>query len=402
MSSSSKAHQHVAAIIVAAGDGSRMGGPTPKAYRHLGGKAMVEYSIHRFLATPQVTSILLVHNTGHSEHLTGIKDKYPSIDFVAGGKTRQESVHNALEYLADSSCDIVLIHDAARPFISQSTITKVIDALAVDQAAIPVIPVSDTVKKLHESHIENTVDRTSLALAQTPQGFHYKLIRELHQQYHKKHATDDVQLAEWATIPVRHVSGEKHNFKLTYEDDWKMAEKQLANEMITKVGMGFDVHKLVSHDESTPQRHRVIRLGGIDIPSEFRLEGHSDADVLLHAITDAILGALAEGDIGTHFPPTDPKWRGADSSHFLIEAKSLCNKYKAILQHVDVTLIAQQPKVSPHRETIRKRIAEILNLDLSCMSIKATTCEGLGFTGRGEGIAAQAVVTLSVPALSVE
>ena len=377
-----------------------MGGDTPKAYRLLAGKPMVASLIECFAQHPQVTDILIMHHANHGEFVAPLRAAYPTLSAVAGGETRQESVRLGLDALAETGCTHVLIHDAARPFMSHGLIDQLIDALQGAEAVLPATPVVDTIKQVRQGKVEQTIPRDALVAAQTPQAFAYPLIHELHHRFKDKSATDDVQLAEWANIPVALVDGEKDNIKLTYKEDWQMAEQKMSGavgDYAPRVGFGYDVHKLVPHDASAPTKHRMIRLGGVDIASPKRLDGHSDADVVLHALTDALLGAIAEGDIGQHFPPSEPKWRGADSSIFVIGAKGLCKKHQAVIQNIDITIIAQQPRITPYREEIRERIAEILDIAVSKVSVKATTTEGLGFAGRGEGIAAHAVACVMVP-----
>lgn len=364
----------IAAIIVAAGEGTRLPGSCPKAYRVLHGKPLWRHSYDVFNMHPAIGEIMLVVNPNHLSQ--GQPLPVGEVTYVEGGKTRQESVAKGLKALEEKGTTHVLIHDAARPFLDRALIDRVLEGLEQHPAVIPAIPVKDTIKRMDEGRVV-TPDRHSLCAAQTPQGFRYDTILQLHKKYTDRHATDDAQLAEWAGIPVHVVAGDEANKKITTAEDLPME---------ARTGMGFDVHRFIPGDS--------LRLCGVDIPSNVKLEGHSDADVGLHALTDAILGALALGDIGMHFSPNDLKWKGADSIVFLRHACALATERNARITHIDLTLICEKPKINPYRDAMRSKVAEILNLPVDAVSVKATTTEGLGFTGRGEGIAAQAVVTV--------
>jgi 2-C-methyl-D-erythritol 4-phosphate cytidylyltransferase/2-C-methyl-D-erythritol 2,4-cyclodiphosphate synthase len=307
-----------------------------------------------------------------------------------GGATRQETVRRGLEALAPSSPDFVLIHDAARPLVSRKLIDGVIAALKGGaEAAVPLLPVADTLRKFDNGEWI-TVPRAGLMRAQTPQGFRFPEILNAHREHAAEDVTDDMALAELAGLKIVATAGEETNMKVTNADDFATAEMLLAARLgETRTGSGFDVHRFTAGDH--------IWLCGLKIPHDHGLEGHSDADAGLHALTDAILGAIGAGDIGLHFPPTDERWRGATSSIFLDHAAGLVREKGGTIVHCDVTIIGERPKVSPHREAMRAKIAEILRIDVSRVSVKATTTEGMGFTGRREGIAAQAIATVRLP-----
>ncbi len=309
---------------------------------------------------------------------------------VIGGATRQESVRRGLEALAADAPDFVLIHDAARPLVSRGLIDGVVAALeAGADAAVPLLPVADTLRKLEDGKWI-TVPRDGLLRAQTPQGFRFAAILKAHRDHAAEDVTDDMALAELAGLAIVAVPGEETNMKVTKAEDFAVAEGLLSARLgETRTGSGYDVHRFVAGDH--------VWLCGMKIAHDHGLEGHSDADAGLHALTDAILGAIGEGDIGQHFPPTDERWRGAPSWKFLDHAAGLVRAKGGALVHCDVTIICERPKVGPHRDAMRARIAEILHLDISRVSVKATTTEGLGFTGRREGLAAQALATVRMP-----
>ena len=309
---------------------------------------------------------------------------------VFGGDARQASVLAGLEALADAAPTVVLIHDAARAFVSAAVIDGVIDAvLATGDGAIPALPVTDTLKRGGDV-VEATVDRAGLNRAQTPQGFPYGAILAAHQRAREEALTDDAAVAEAAGLAVRLVAGEEDNVKLTTAEDFARAEARLSGALgDVRTGTGFDVHRFEPGDH--------VWLCGVRVPHSEGLKGHSDADVGLHAITDAILGALGAGDIGEHFPPTDARWQDAASDRFLAHAGELVAERGGTVAHVDVTLICERPRLGPHKPAMVARVAHILGLDATRVSVKATTTEKLGFTGRGEGIAAQAVATLRLP-----
>ena len=311
---------------------------------------------------------------------------------MIGGETRQASVLLGLEALAGTAPDLVLIHDAARPFVSAAVIGRVVDALASRSGAIAALPVVDSLKTSGgASTIRGSIDRAGLWRAQTPQGFAFGPILDAHRaaaSAGRHDFTDDAAVAEWAGMEVALVLGEERNVKLTTREDMDMAERMLAASAEPRTGTGFDVHRLVAGDG--------VWLCGVRVPHDHALEGHSDADVGLHALTDALLGAIGDGDIGQHFPPSDPQWKGASSATFLADAARRVAAAGGRITNVDVTIMAEAPKVAPHRDAMRAAIADILGIDVARVSIKATTTEGLGFVGRREGIAASAVATLMI------
>lgn len=374
------------ALIVAAGRGLRAGGGMPKQYRPLAGKPLLRRTIEAFLDHPGIDSVCCVIHPDdaapYADATQGLVMPPPSF----GGETRQDSVRNGLEGMTAVTPARVLIHDAARPFVSARLIGAVAAALDSHAAAIPGVAVADTVKRVAGGLVEETIPRTALVRVQTPQGFRFGDILRAHRTAAGAALTDDAAVAEAAGIPVHVVPGDEDNIKVTEPDDFIRAERRLAGFRTIRVGSGFDVHAFAPGDH--------VMLCGVAVPHEFGLLGHSDADVGLHALTDAILGAIADGDIGSHFPPSDPRWRGADSARFLRHAAELAAAVGGRIEHIDITLICERPKVGPHAERMRALLAEDLAVEIGAISIKATTTEKLGFTGRGEGIAAMAVVVL--------
>jgi 2-C-methyl-D-erythritol 4-phosphate cytidylyltransferase / 2-C-methyl-D-erythritol 2,4-cyclodiphosphate synthase len=395
----------VAALIVAAGRGSRAGEGTPKQYRDLEGQSVLTRTLARFLSHPGIDRILVVIHPDDRdlyEASIGAFAPLPSalLPCVFGGETRQGSVRNGLEALADIGSDIVLVHDAARPFASPELIDRAIQAARRQDAAVPGTPVTDTIKVIgSRSEVVSTPDRASLRAVQTPQAFRFTSLLDAHRKAASADLhdfTDDGALAEWAGLPVHVFEGESGNIKLTHPADFLEAERRLKGSpmaFITKLGTGFDVHAFGDGDH--------VWLGGIKVPHDRGVIAHSDGDVILHALTDALLGALADGDIGTHFPPSDPQWRGASSDRFLAHAVSLVRERGGIVDHLDTTLLCEKPRLGPHRDAMRQRIAEIAGLRIDQVSLKATTTEKLGFTGRSEGIAAQAAATIRLPEVSL-
>lgn len=377
------------AIVVAAGRGSRMSGDTPKQYRNLHGRVVLRHALETFAAHPSVDRVCPVIHGDDVEAFAVASDGLELEAHILGGTTRQESVLRGLEALAAGQMpDRVLIHDGARPFVSVGLIDRVLEALDDAPGAIPALALTDTVKRVARDRIVETVDRSSLVRVQTPQGFRYTDLLSAHRAAAGQDLTDDAAVCETASLAVVTVPGEENNIKITHDEDLARAAAWLAARRETRIGNGFDVHAFASGDH--------VRLCGIDIPHDRALTGHSDADVALHAITDAILGALGDGDIGSHFPPTEERWRGADSAQFLQHALSRLTARRGHLVHVDVTIICEAPRVGPHRDAMRARVAEILSVETSRISVKATTTEQLGFTGRGEGIAAQAIATIEL------
>lgn len=382
------------ALIVAAGQSQRMGGTTPKQYRSLAGKSVLRRSVEAFLHHPHISDVCVVIHPDHAALYAQATDGLKLLPPIHGGATRQESVKHGVAYLAgNADATHVLVHDAARCFVDDDTISRVVDALKQGaQAALPTIPSSDTLKQVQNGQVDATIPRDNIHQAQTPQGFEIKTLNNLHLNSDSA-TTDDTSLAEQAGVTVMCVAGSSYNRKLTTAEDWSLAEMLLQHRHLTRTGMGFDVHKLIPRSDDG----RKLYLCGVVVEHTHVLEGHSDADVGLHALTDAILGALALGDIGTHFPPSDPKWKGADSAKFIAYCTEQLAARNAILNHVDITLICEAPKVGPHRTAMQARVAELLDIHPDCVSIKATTSEGLGFTGRREGIAAQAIATIQLP-----
>lgn len=374
----------IAVILLAAGSGSRLGGDIPKAYQVLGGVPLITRAARAFAAAG-----LAVQPVIHPEHqalcesaLNGLGCLLP----VAGGATRQQSVKAGLDALAETAPDFVLIHDAARALISPALITRIMEALRTHDAVVPALPVHDTLR----NQAGEDIPRDGVQRMQTPQAFRFADIHALHQQASHS-ATDDAALWLASGKAVHYITGEETNRKITVAEDMAWAEAQLAAARTSKSAMGYDVHT------TTPQESGTITLGGVTFDSPVRLDGHSDADVVLHAITDALLGSIAAGDIGQHFPPSDAKWKGADSAQFVQHAMKLLGEKHATLTHVDVTIICEAPKIGPQRDAIRASIAAMTGLNENAVSVKATTTEGLGFTGRGEGIACQAMVSIEVP-----
>lgn len=374
-----------AALILAGGTGSRLGSDVPKQYLTLNGTSVLRRTVNAFQAHPGIHTVQVVigaEDRRRYEDAIGDADIRPP---VTGGASRQESGRNGLEALADDAPDYVLIHDAARPFVDAATINRVIGAMESSPAALPGVPVSDTLKRGSGDPpiVGDTVDRSGLWRAQTPQGFRFRDILEAHRAAEGKDLTDDAAVAEHAGLSVALVHGHEDNFKITTSDDLKRAQRMtedFSNDV--RIGTGFDVHATGDGD------HLV--LCGVRIDHTHGLEGHSDADVAMHAVTDALLGAIAEGDIGSHFPPSDDQWRGAASSVFLKHAGNLVSERGGTIGNIDLTIICEAPKIGPHREAMTNSLAGILNIDASRISVKATTTENLGFTGRSEGIAAQA------------
>lgn len=374
----------IALILVAAGRGFRAGGDIPKQYRLLAGKPLLDHTL-KFAADAgffDQTILVVAADDDRAAKLEG------NAQFVTGGVTRTASVKAGLDALADDPPRIVMIHDGARPFLDASLIQPLLDALDTYDGAVPTLPLVDAIK----TDDFTSVNRDRLHRVQTPQAFHYDKIKTAFDGLAPgASAHDDIAVAQSAGLTLAFTPGSERNFKVTWPEDFAKAEAMIMGSTLTVTGSGFDVHKLELSDQP-------LWLCGIEIESPYTLVGHSDADVGLHAITDAILGAVAMGDIGDHFPPSDPQWKGASSDRFLAHAVTLAKEAGATLRHVDLTLICERPKVKPYREAMRARVAAITGLALTRVSIKATTTETLGFTGRGEGIAAQALATVEIPA----
>lgn len=375
------------ALIVAAGRGSRAGGGLPKQYRPLLGRSLLAHAVAPFLTHPKVDSVVVVIHPDdealYEAATAGLNLPSP----IMGGATRQRSVRAGLEALAAHGAPrYVLIHDAARPFTPADAISRVLDALNTHPAAVPVLAVADSLKRVQNGVVTASVPRDGLMRVQTPQGFHFEHLLHAHRAA-SEGFTDDAGIMEATGLQVAAVAGHEDLFKVTETDDFSRAQRHLLGlHADVRVASGYDVHRFAPGDH--------VMLGGVRVPHDMSLEGHSDADVALHALTDALLGAVVAGDIGQSFPPSDPKWKGADSALFLTHARNRVAAAGGLIAHVDLTIICERPKVGPHRGAMRARIAELLQIDVARVSVKATTTEGLGFTGRREGIAAHAVTTV--------
>ena len=376
------------ALVVAAGRGRRFGAGTPKQYSLLAGTPMLRRCMLAFLEHPRVDAVGAIIHPDDGELYAAASDGLQLLEPVNGGASRQESACLGLESLAERRPDQVLIHDAARPFVDEGVISRVIKALKTAPAAVPALPVNDTLKNGRDGRVTATVGRADLWRAQTPQGFRFQEILAAHRQFKGAALTDDAAVAERAGLAVELVAGNEDNVKITTEDDWLRAQRWFGTGTV-RTGTGFDAHRYGPGKE--------VMLCGVSIPHHAALVGHSDADVGLHALTDALLGAIAAGDIGGHFPAGGPEWRNVPSEVFLKKAGELIRKRGGTIANVDVTLICEAPKIAPHRAAMIRRIAEIIDLAEDRVSVKATTTEQMGFTGRGEGIAAQAMATLSFP-----
>ena len=388
------------AIIVAAGRGARAGAGGPKQYRMLAGETVLARTAKAFLAHPRIDAVrVIIHADDGALYADAMKEICGAgklLPPVTGGDERQDSVRIGLESVESEKPEIVLIHDAARPFIDEATILRVIDCAAREGGAVAALPVFDTLKKADAGahpFIETTIPRDRLWRAPTPQGFGYEAILAAHRAAKGETLTDDAAVAERAGIKVRLVAGSPDNMKITQAEDFGMAEillgrKRAMNEFRT--GHGFDVHEFEPGD--------AVILCGVSIPHDRKLKGHSDADAGMHALTDAILGAIGEGDIGDHFPPSEPKWKGAPSRVFLEKARELVGEKGGAITHCDVTLICEAPKIGPHRNVMREALAQILQIAPDRVSVKATTTEQLGFAGRREGVAALATATVRLDA----
>jgi len=372
------------AIILAAGRGSRMGDGPEKQYRSLLGKPLIFWSIEAFVQHSGVGEVIVVAPPDSQSIMQSLVGEH--IEVVPGGSTRTESVRAGLAALVADSGQPVLIHDAARPGLSQAVITRLLEALDRADATAPALTISDAVKHVSESQSLRTIDRSPLRRIQTPQAFRIGAIRQALENH--SDLVDDLAAVEATGAKVELIPGDIRLSKITYEEDMDMLTRMLSPfSSAPRMGTGFDVHKFGPGDE--------VVLCGVKIPHDFGLVGHSDADIGWHALTDAILGALALGDIGDHFPPSDPQWKDADSGQFLKHARNLAANAGYEIANLDVTLICETPKIKPHRDAMRRRTAELLDLPLDAVSVKATTSEGLGFTGRKEGIAGQAAAVLT-------
>ena len=372
----------VTALIVAAGKGERLGGGVPKQYRPIGGKPVLRRAVEALMRHPAISRIQLVIGAGQEDLASQALAGLPLPDPLIGGETRQESVLNGLKQV---ETERVLVHDAARPFCPTAVVDRLLGSLDEHDGSVPVLPAADTLARA-DGLLGEPIDRTGAVRVQTPQAFHTDRLRSAHAAWTGGPATDDGVVARAAGARIAAVEGDPLLEKLTTQSDWLRAEALLAAQMIPRTGMGFDVHGFSGDGP--------VLIGGVEIPHARGLSGHSDADVALHAITDALLGAAALGDIGQHFPPSDPRWKGASSDIFMAHAADLIRARGGIIDHVDCTIIAEEPRVGPHRPAMQARIADILGVRPERVSVKATTTEGLGFTGRREGVAAQAVANI--------
>ena len=374
------------ALIVAGGQGLRAGGGIPKQFATIAGRPMLAHAAAAFADHPAIDAIIVVIGAGQEAQVAAM---LPGVRTVIGGESRRESVARGLAAVGANGADRVLVHDAARPFAPADVIAAVAAALDHNDAAIPVLPVADTLAR-GDTLLGDVVPRDGLWRVQTPQGFRLAKLAAAHAAWPAdEEATDDAQMVRRLGGTVALVQGSIMLEKVTYPEDFAAAEARVAPSWQTRMATGFDVHRLEDGEE--------LWLGGVRIPHHQGLSGHSDADVALHALTDALLGTIAAGDIGTHFPPSDPQWKGADSAQFLVHAASLIAAKGGEIVFVDLTLMCEAPKIGPHRAAMTTRIAALLNLPEDCVSVKATTTERLGFTGRGEGIAAQAAATVRLP-----
>jgi 2-C-methyl-D-erythritol 4-phosphate cytidylyltransferase/2-C-methyl-D-erythritol 2,4-cyclodiphosphate synthase len=383
----------VAVIIVAAGRGTRAGGDVPKAYRAVAGTPMIRLTMEAFAGHPQIACVQPVIHGADRALFDAATQGLALLTPVEGGDTRQASVRAGIEALASHAPDIVLVHDAARPFVPAQLLDRAI-AAAANGAAVPGVPVTDTIKTVDgKSAVVTTLDRAAMRAIQTPQAFAFAPLRDAHRRARdagREDFTDDAALMEWAGHSVTVFEGDAGNVKLTTGKDFDDADiRRLAALSDIRTGSGFDVHPFAEGDH--------VWLGGVRIPHTHKLAGHSDADVVLHALVDAILGALAEGDIGVHFPPSDEQWRGASSDKFLRYAVDRVTARGGMIAHINISLVCEEPRVGPHRDAMRARMAEIVGIDAGRIGIQATTAEKLGFVGRGEGIVAMATCTVRLP-----
>ena len=387
----------VAAVIVAAGAGLRAGGDKPKQYQYVGNKTVLRLTLEAFTSHPRISHVVTVIGEDQLPEYLEATQGVTTAEPVEGGSSRQESCRIGIEACVLSAPDFVLIHDAARPFVSHAIIDRVIDALQTSEAVIPALAVPDTIKLAQNGVVQKTLDRSSLFSAQTPQGFHFKKIRAAHADaaLNKQFGlTDDASVAEAFGMKVQIVAGEAINRKLTTMQDIAAANLEWHSAAMierpdVRVGQGMDFHVF--------EAGKSVWLCGVEIPHSKKLKGHSDADVALHALTDAILGAIGEGDVGTHFPPSDSQWKGAKSSIFLAKACALLQALNGQLANVDITILAEEPKINPHLPSLKAELARLLQLDVKRIAIKATTTEQMGAIGRKEGMAAHAIVTVRLP-----
>ena len=387
----------VLAVIVAGGSGLRAGGGLPKQYQLVGGKPVIRWTLDAFANHPLISQVQVVIGTGHEALFEAASKGLNLLKPVSGGGTRQDSCREGLEACSTHHPSKVLIHDAARPFLSPELIGNVIAELDHAVAVIPGLPVADTMKFAPGGQIERTVDRASLWYVQTPQGFDYAKILAAHRKARdagETRFTDDAAVAEYAGMKVQIIAGEQRNRKLTTAHDIREADRENALRGFearpdVRTGQGIDFHVF--------EKGKSVTLGGVVIAHTHRLKGHSDADVVLHAVTDAILGSIGEADIGQHFPPSDPQWKGAPSSIFVAKAMELLRKRDGMLAHIDITILAEAPRIGPHLGAMKNALAAMLGITTDRIGIKATTTEGMGAIGRREGMSASAVATVRLP-----
>lgn len=384
------------ALLVAAGTSQRLGTSLPKPYLSIGGQTLLTRTVRIFLDHPAIDAVRVVIRREHHAMYKKAVDGLSLFSCVVGGDTRQESVRRGLESLIYAKPEKILVHDIARPMISPELINRVIDRIRPKAATIPCLPVTDTIRRIDDNATQ-TIERDNLYTVQTPQGFVFDELLNLHRKFRGESLTDDAALYEKAGLLLNRVDGDAGNLKITTNRDLNQMQSAMGLLYETRTGMGFDVHPLKPHRPDTPVNRQHVTLCGIKIPHTHYLEGFSDADVGLHAMVDAILGTISAGDIGLHFPPDDRKWQGADSSRFLMHAYELLKQRRGELINVDITLMCERPRISQYRDHMIEHIAGLLKLSRDRISIKATTTEKLGFTGRGEGIAAQAVATVRLP-----
>jgi 2-C-methyl-D-erythritol 4-phosphate cytidylyltransferase/2-C-methyl-D-erythritol 2,4-cyclodiphosphate synthase len=373
------------ALIVAAGSGSRMGGALPKQYRPIGGKPVLAHAVDALASHPAIDAVRVVVGEGQQDMARNALGDRDVGELIVGGIERADSVCAGLGAI---QAEIVLVHDAARPFCPHDVIDRLLSAVEQAEGAVPALPLTDTLARAGEM-LGDPVDRHGLARVQTPQAFQYRSLVETYAHWNGPSPTDESTVLRAAGREVAVVLGDPMLEKLTTAADWQQAEALLNARLVSRTGLGFDVHAFAGEGP--------VMIGGVAIPHDRGLAGHSDADVVLHAITDALLGAAALGDIGSHFPPSDPQWKGADSSIFLAHAARLLRQAGGTIDFVDCTVICEAPKIGPHRDAMKLRVAQILGVPADSVSIKATTTEKLGFTGRREGIAAQAVASVRMP-----
>ncbi len=376
------------ALVVAAGRGRRFGGDLPKQYAPLNGQVVLRHTVQRLAAMDGIDAVRCVIHPDDRDLYDAATQGLKLLEPVNGGATRQDSVRLGLQSLQDDNVEQVLIHDAARPFVSQPLIDDVLEALTKHPGALPALMVTDTLKRGLDGLVTDTTSRDGLYRAQTPQGFHFDTIRKAHEDFAGEELTDDAQLFERTGLNVVLTAGTEDNFKITTQEDMMRAERLLSYQSELRSAQGYDVHRFGDGNHVT--------LCGVEIPYSQGLSGHSDADAALHALTDALLGCIGAGDIGQHFPPSDPQWKGASSDQFAKHALELIKNHNGQIVNVDITIVCEAPKIGPHRARMVDRVSEILQLSTDRVSVKATTTEGLGFCGRKEGIAAHALATVKI------